>query len=153
MRKRLTIAETFDDHWTENENGCWIWQRCISQSYGYGRLRIDGKDWLAHRYSYEIKIGPIPEGLQLLHSCDVCCCVNPAHLTPGTNLQNQSDKAARGRAAKGAQHGKSILTEDDIPVIRTLLNEGVIQREIAVKFGVCPGTIKRIKCNETWTHV
>lgn len=68
---------------------CWIWLGAISRD-GYGRAKGgDGKIWLAHRIAYTECVGPIPQGLFLDHLCRVRCCVNPAHLEPVTNAENQ----------------------------------------------------------------
>lgn len=72
---------------TVNAAGCWLWTGA-KQSRGYGCGA--GKDgaWLAHRRTYEILTGPIPDGLTLDHLCLVKHCVNPAHLEPVTAAEN-----------------------------------------------------------------
>lgn len=72
--------------WIEDENGCWIWQHGVGRQ-GYGSLR-DGKTVRAHRWVYEREVGPIPEGHDLHHRCEVRLCVNPAHLEPLTPEQH-----------------------------------------------------------------
>lgn len=71
---------------------CWPWTACQNSS-GYGVLRVDGKLVLAHRFAYELLVGPIPEGLELDHVKERGCrhrhCVNPAHLEPVTRQVNQ----------------------------------------------------------------
>lgn len=67
---------------------CWVWQGYTGSS-GYGRLRVEGVFCQAHRYAYELLVGPIPEGLQLDHLCRVRSCVNPAHLEPVTARENK----------------------------------------------------------------
>lgn len=65
------------------EAGCWIWMGgCTSGGYG----RCCGK--YAHRLSYEMHIGEIPQGLEIDHLCRIHCCVNPAHLEPVTHKVN-----------------------------------------------------------------
>lgn len=82
-------------------NGCWHWTGAL-QSRGYGSMGAGrgGKSMLAHRFSYEHFVGPIPEGMQIDHVChsrDAVCpggkcvhrrCVNPAHLEPVSQLEN-----------------------------------------------------------------
>lgn len=68
-------------------DSCWLWT-ASKTSDGYGQLRIDGKNALAHRFSYELLVGPIPRGLVIDHICHVTACVNPRHLRPVTHKQN-----------------------------------------------------------------
>lgn len=87
-------------------NGCWLW---VGSSYnGYGRLTVRGSRGpdihgvhLAHRYVYELLVEPIPEGLELDHRCRITLCVNPAHLEPVTQSENQ----LRGVRARGLPRG------------------------------------------------
>jgi hypothetical protein len=71
----------------EPNTGCWLWLGSGNQ-YGYGRMLINRQSFLAHRVSYEIHKGPIPDGLELDHLCRVRCCVNPDHLEPVTHEEN-----------------------------------------------------------------
>lgn len=66
---------------------CWLWAGNLTK-LGYGHLNLDGKTKLAHRASYELLCGPIPEGLTLDHLCRVRHCVNPDHLEPVTSAEN-----------------------------------------------------------------
>lgn len=71
----------------QGPNDCWLW--CGSRSVeGYGRIMVRRKTWAAHRWIYELRVGPIPEGLVLDHLCRNTSCVNPAHLEPVTNVSN-----------------------------------------------------------------
>lgn len=78
------------------ESGCWIWERS-SMASGYGDFRLGKKHHLAHRASYLAFNGPIPIGMHVMHSCDVRPCVNPQHLSVGTNLDNIQDSMKKGR--------------------------------------------------------
>lgn len=89
------------------ESGCWIWTG-TRLSAGYGVIRHEGKLVRAHRVSWEMNRGPIPEGKRVLHRCDVPFCVNPAHLFLGTQADNVSDMIAKGRENFG--HKKEITS-------------------------------------------
>ena len=93
-RPFIPIEERFHDKYIPEPNsGCWLWMGAISNT-GYGNLgkggRGGGAIW-AHRLSYEIHKGPIPEGKFVCHKCDVSSCVNPDHLFLGDNSENMRD--------------------------------------------------------------
>lgn len=83
----------------EKTDTCWLWKANLTKD-GYGRLNVGGvhgRMCLAHRVSYELFIGPIPDGLNVLHDCDTPGCVNPEHLFAGTQADNMKDMLAKGR--------------------------------------------------------
>jgi len=82
---------------------CWIWTDSVNNA-GYGRIRVNRKDKMAHRISWEIHNGPIPEGMWVLHNCDNPPCVNPEHLWLGNHLDNVRDKVNKNRQARGILH-------------------------------------------------
>lgn len=114
---------------------------------GYGKVKVHGKTWKAHRLAYTRQVGPIPEGLVLMHSCDNRMCINPEHLTPGTHQENLADRDAKGRQAKGTRHGRSKLTKEDVVAIR---ESSLTQQAIAAQYGVSQASISDIIRRVTW---
>ena len=91
-----------------DEDLCWRWKASLAK--GYGQLKLKGRGVLrAHRVAYEIANGPVPEGLEVLHSCDHPWCVNPRHLSSGTHAENMQDKKDRGRVWYGGPRPKPEL--------------------------------------------
>lgn len=84
-----SVMERFEEKvFREPNSGCWLWLGFINED-GYGRFsQTREKPKLAHRFSYEYFVGPIPRGLEIDHKCRVRCCVRPDHLEPITHLEN-----------------------------------------------------------------
>lgn len=95
---------------------CWIYTGSINPQWGYGRIKIDGRQVPAHRVAYELAVGPIPAGMDLDHLChtrDLSCpggpdcphrkCVNPSHLEPTTGRENR----LRGRSIMAVNAAKT----------------------------------------------
>jgi hypothetical protein len=133
-------------------------------NWGYGRITLPSKKRLrAHRLSWSIHFGPVPEGLYVCHHCDNKRCVRPDHLFLGTPQENIDDAMKKGRMnngdrrnrpyKRGVEHHNSKLTPRDIVVIRKLLSKKIYQRTIADRFGVNRRVIWQIKHRLTWAHV
>lgn len=91
----MTTPEERMEYYTDRSGDCWIWRGNLS-ARGYGRIKIKGKVWMAHRLSYELATGePLPAGLVLHHICANKACVNPDHLQPATQNQNVCEMLAR----------------------------------------------------------
>jgi hypothetical protein len=129
---------------------CWIWNGTIQKGKGYGQFHYKGHTVLAHRFSYELNIGHVPNGSLVCHKCDVRKCVNPNHFFLGSNLDNQLDSISKGRNARGERTGTSKLTEKDVVAIRL---DSRIQREVAADYGVSRELIGCIKRRQAWRHV
>ena len=116
-----SVSNTVDDFWNncKKSDGCWEWQLRRDKE-GYGHFFIDNRRWLAHRFSWTLINGPIPDGLQVLHSCDNPPCIRPDHLSLGTNLENNRDKIAKNRDVifEGSRHANSKLNEAKVVEIR-----------------------------------
>jgi hypothetical protein len=126
---------------------CWEWQGTRTAN-GYGTILGDGKRHYAHRVSYEIADGPIPEGLDVCHHCDNPPCINPAHLFLGTATDNARDMAAKGRAGITSK-----ITPAQAEEIRVRYRAGgILQRELAVEYGLSQPTVSEILSDVLWHH-
>ena len=133
------------------ERGCWQWQGTANGG-GYGLMCYQGKSQSAHRVSFMVFNGPIPEGLHVMHICDNPGCVNPDHLLVGTAKENRADCKNKGRlnAKRGSENGFAKLTEEEVLEIRT---SDIGPRELAKKFGLHEGSVCNIRRGLTWKHV
>jgi hypothetical protein len=104
---------------------CWLWGGAKYRN-GYGWIKAFGNVVSAHRFSYELHKGPIPDGMHILHSCDVRHCVNPDHLRAGSHAENMAEAAERGRMRSGINHpnfGKSPKRPKQAIAVRVLGKE------------------------------
>lgn len=83
---------------------CWIWTGA-KRTGGYGQFYFDGRTCKAHRFSYEFYVGPIPNGAQIDHRCRVRACVNPDHLRPVSNKENQENLSGARRDSRSGVRG------------------------------------------------
>jgi len=131
---------------------CWEWQSTRNNS-GYGKFWLHGRTDLAHRVSYRIANGPIPNGHQIRHMCDNPTCVNPRHLLTGTGKQNARDALNRGRYRWGDRNGRAKLTEDQVCEIKTCWSAGESQVSMAKRFRVSRAAIQWILNGKNWTRL
>lgn len=146
-----TAAQRIAKYVEQDPNGgCWLWSG--ANRFGYGRASYGGVNYQAHRLSYQTFVGEIPNGLHVLHKCDVRACVNPAHLFLGTNADNISDKVQKRRHIFGERQHSAKLSENDVRDIRRrALREPALQ--IAADYGVGGRAIRNIRARRTWKHV
>lgn len=150
-----------------NDDECWLWTGAGDGRGRYGRVMSrPGGALFAHRVSWMLCNGAIPEGMFICHRCDNPPCVNPAHLFLGTQADNLRDMREKGRS-RGRQNGGPIrhsqghsrhrgnkLTEVQVREIRHLWGEGgITQQELANRFGVDASNIRQILTRKTWRHV
>lgn len=144
---------------------CWLWTGGKGGN-GYGYLAVDGKTVSAHRVSYEMHNGPIPDddsyhGMCVCHKCDTPLCVRPDHLFLGTIKDNADDMLAKGRHKTGKKKPTVIkfyreqpLTASEVRRIRNLYSDGkYTQKALAEIFGLTKSAIKAIVNRKTWKHV
>ncbi len=137
--------------------GCWVWMAGTDR-YGYGVItrKRAGKNInkRAHRLSWEISKGTIPNGLHVLHRCDNPPCVNPEHLYLGTHLDNMRDRLERGwfkrgYAPRGKSNGNSKLTGEQVKEIRKL-SETMTHQSIAEIFHISQSHTTNIINGKSW---
>jgi len=150
--RNATVAERLEFYSIPEPNsGCLLWLAACNAA-GYGLCGISRRSVLAHRLAWEAAHGPIPDGLHVLHKCDVPSCVNVDHLWLGSHQDNMADKFHKGRAKGGkgerARHAK--LTAADVLAIRAD-PRGIV--ETAKAFGIGKSNVDYIRRRVTWRHI
>ena len=135
--------------------GCWMWSYATDQD-GYGIVyHASHKYRRAHRLSWHLYNGAdIPVGMVVMHSCDRPGCVNPEHLSIGTNRDNIQDRFAKGRSARGEANGRAKLRECDVREMRRLRrDESTTYAALGLRFGVALQVAYRAVKGTKWSHV
>jgi len=128
---------------------CWEWT-AWKNNRGYGQIGLGRKLVLAHRVSWELKNGPIPKGMEVLHKCDNPACVNPNHLFTGSQKDNMDDMAEKGRRPMGKDVWNAKLTKEDVVKIRESNKK---QAELAAIYDVTQSHISDIISHRRWSWV
>ena len=154
--KTKTLSERF---WpkVKKTNRCWKWTGAGTPTHGRIFTHFeDGRSvaTYAHRVSWVLHFGPIPAGMQVLHSCDNGFCVRPDHLFLGTQIDNIADMDSKGRRVtlRGQDHPLATLTENDVRKIRKI---GRSQKPsvTASQFGTSAVAVHLILRGVTWRHL
>jgi hypothetical protein len=160
INQSRTFLERFESKFQKSK-GCWEWLGALSPK-GYGTIIHNGKEIKAHRASYALYSGDIPNGLWVLHTCDNRKCVNPDHLYLGTIKENVRDAVIRNRFSKGDDHvfrkpisegGKRPVTKLNDSQVFEILTSTKQSKLLAEELRVSPSTICDIKKRRTWTHI
>lgn len=136
----------------KKEDKCWIWIGSKTLK-NYGKLYDRGRVLRAHRISWGLHYGLIPDRMNVLHKCDNPPCIRPDHLFLGTHQDNSDDMVNKLRTVHGSKHHRSKLSELKVKEIFRLRDSGMSQRKIGAIFGVSKPTIRYVLTGKTWRHV
>jgi hypothetical protein len=147
VKERLLAAIKIDP-----ETGCWNWQRSVRggrDGRRYGLISVKGECRSTHRTSYETFVGPIPEGLFVLHHCDNGFCINPKHLFVGTHQDNVNDQVSKLRHMHGSNNGRAKLTPAQVKRIKA---SKLSVKELSLKYKMSKPQIYKIRAQTSWVH-
>lgn len=169
MPRKIEIPKRFASKWTPEPNtGCWLW---FGTTVGgprvkvlYGQFWIGDRQYQAHRVSYDLHVGRIPDGLCVLHRCDNPACVNPDHLFLGTQADNVHDMHSKGRLgnsapknpAAGERSPRALLNDLAVVDIRARFKPrgmGGNARTLAFEYGVSVDLIHKVVARKCWRHI
>lgn len=136
----------------QKTDGCWLWVGAKHGRYGHGKMlkRMGEPLREAHRVSWELHYGPIPDGMCVLHRCDNPPCVRPEHLFIGSRQDNSTDMVEKRRNQRGNQKPNAKLTEADVISLRASTESLAV---LAHKYRVSKTVIRLARIGRTWKHV
>lgn len=148
--------ERFEQQYEKDEEtGCWVWTG-TRHDRGYGQIGVDSKTVGAHRYSYELHNGDIPEGAFICHKCHNPPCVNPDHLYAGDAKSNAQDAIDNGDWPEiyGERQGNSSLSDEQAVEIRErYASEDLTYADIEREYEISPPAISNLINGNTYPHV
>lgn len=154
--RNKTVAERLAAY-TKRSNKCLLWTGALNdkdRTKGYGVMNVRGRMRFVHQLAYELTYGTISSGKVVRHTCDNRLCCEPTHLILGTHKDNTQDMVLRGRSAKGEDHGRAKITEQDALDIRTKFNTGnYTKKALSDQYGITVTAIRAIVTGKTWKHV
>jgi hypothetical protein len=153
--KTITEEQFFRSTVRNVENGCLEWQGKVHHS-GYGQVFVDRKLWWAHRYSWTLKNGYIPNGLLVCHKCDNKVCVDVEHLFLGTHQDNVQDMLSKNRhnPVKGESMSGAKLTDEIVKSCRKEHFKDLSSiNSLSKKYNVSHATMLKAVYCETWSHI
>lgn len=139
--KKESVVARLQRH-TRIDGDCWLWTGAI-HPFGYGRIGIADEILLVHRVAYVEFVGPIPDGMNVLHRCDRAACWNPLHLFLGTHADNAADKVAKGRQYRGERHHCFTLTDEDLRLAASMHAAGASWRSLSRRFHVSHDMVRQ----------
>jgi len=154
----MNDKERFEDKYFKHSNGCWEWIGALT-SFDYGAFWLGNETVRAHRFSYELYVGSIPDDLCILHKCNNRRCVNPGHLYLGTYLDNVNDSVKAGTHCTnheinfGDHRTNTKLSRSDIVCIRKMLRDKIKRWLIAWIYQIGYPNISLIATGKTWVEV
>lgn len=138
-------------------NDCWLWKAARDKIKGYGLFWFQEiAETKAHRASWFLANGTLPDDMCVLHSCDNPPCVNPAHLHLGTNEDNVREKVERGRTAKGAKgetNKTAKLKDEQVKEILIALLRGETPLSIATRYGISRRSVYAYRLGDSYGHI
>lgn len=168
--KRCRAGTPDERFWEKVEkrapDDCWFWKGAPNHD-GYGTLTVGEKTVYAARFSYELANGPMKEGMETCHMCDVRyppgdiryrLCVNPSHLRAGTHVENVKETTLKGRhrtnPVRGEENAEAKLTEEIVREMRRMWHsKEKTGAWLANHFGVTRSNVSMIVNRKTWTHI
>lgn len=170
-RDRQVIARFWAKVSKSEPDECWLWT-ASKRNKGYGAFAYTTGGILvqdrAHRFSYVLHHGDIPDGLHVLHNCpdgDNPACVNPVHLWLGTKADNNADMRAKGRSVpggthcgigkyeRGERHHSAKMTTEAVLALRADRLLGMSFSELGRKYGINQSAAYKIATGLHWRHV